>query len=132
MEDKLKNLPLRAVPNDYAEHVIRHIAQVEARRANAWIGAQIAVTGLLALLIAWVQSAEIFSVLDAVIENLNSALFALDQFSGDLANALSNFRIEPLESIASAEWLMLAIAVGSVWLLANGWLIVNLKKEKLA
>jgi len=132
MEDKLKKLPLRSVPDNYAEHVIKHIAQAEARWANVWIAVQIAVTGVIALGIAWAQSAEIFSVLDAVMENLNGAVSVLDQFGGEIAAAFFNFRIEPLDNIAPAEWLMLAIAVSSVWLLANGWLIVNLKKEKLA
>lgn len=132
MKDELKKLPLRSVSNDYADRVMAQIAQAEARAANVWIGAQIAVTGLIALGMAWMQSAEIISALDLTLENLNGAMFALEQFFSDAVSALNDIRIEPLDSIASAEWLTIAIAAGIVWLLANGWLIVNLKKEKLA
>ena len=131
MKDELRKLPLRFVPNDYADRVMKHIAQAEARGTNAWIGAQIAVTGLIALLIAWAQSAEIVSVIESVLENSNAAMLALEQFIGDLASAFNNIRIEPVESIAPLEWLMIAIAAGIVWLLASGLLIVDSRKEKM-
>ncbi len=135
MEDKLKKLPLRSVPNDYAERVMQHIAQVQTRSvrwSNALIAAQITVTGIIALLIAWVQSAEMIPVLDTVIENLSGVLFSLEQFSGDLVIAFDSIRIEPLEGIASLEWTIVGVAAAIVWLLANSLLIVNLRKEKLA
>ncbi len=35
MENELRNLPLRPVPDDYADRVMLHIAQAEARRQRA-------------------------------------------------------------------------------------------------
>ena len=135
MEDELKKLPLRSVPDDYADRVMSYIARVEAysvRTANRWIAAQIAVTGVIALGIAWMQSAEIFLLIDSALEFLNAAMTALEQFSSEIATAFSNFQIEPLDRIAPYEWLTIAIGAGIVWLFVNGWLIVDLKKEKLA
>ena len=135
MEDELKKLPLRSVSDQYADRVMNYIARVEAysaRTANRWIAAQMAVTGVTALGIAWLQSAEVFLLIDSALEGFNAAMTALEQFSSEIANAFSNFQIEPLDRIASHEWLTIAIGAGIVWLFVNGWLIVDLKKEKLA
>ena len=135
MEDELRKLPLRAVSSDYADRVIKHIVQAQAANArwsNVFIGIQIAVTGILALLIAWAQGTEMVSVFDTVMENTSAATSTVEQFIGEVANAFNDIRIEPLEDVASLEGMMIGVVAAIAWLLANGWLIVNVRKEKLA
>lgn len=135
MEERLKQLPLRAVPDDYADRVTRHIARAEsrpARMANLLIASQIAVTGILAFLAAWMQSGEMISLFDSILESLNGATNALEQSGSAAVNALANLPIEPLDSLAPYEWLTLAIIAGIIWLFANGLLIANIRKENRA
>ncbi len=135
MEDELKNLPLRSVPDDYADHVMTHIMRGELRLAQ-WsdilISAQMATIGAVSLLIAMALGTEIAPLFDTALENLSAALFTFEQFLGDALSALNGIRIEPLEGVAPLEWAMIGLVATSVWLLANSFLIVNLRKEKLA
>lgn len=100
--------------------------------ANLLIASQIAVTGILAFLAAWMQSGEMISLFDSILESLNGATNALEQSGSAAVNALANLPIEPLDSLAPYEWLTLAIIAGIIWLFANGLLIANIRKENRA
>jgi hypothetical protein len=134
MEDELGKLPLRTIPGNYADLVMAHIARAEARQARGMvvlIGAQIVVTGALAITLLNYFSGEIVPLVERAGESMIALQAEIEQFLGAVLAWLNEIRIEPLENLAPIEWALILGSTAIVWLLANGLLIGNLRKEKI-
>ena len=134
MENELKYLPLRSVPADYADGVMAHIACSETKQAH-WldvlIGVQMAITGMTAIVLVALFSADVAPLFDSAVEIWNAALYTLEQFFSDSISMFDAIRIEPLENLAPLEWTLMVGIAAVVWLAVNGLLIRDMRKEKL-
>ncbi len=96
MEDELKNLPLRSVPDDYADRVMKHIAQAQARQRNRLI-----VLGALTLALT--------AGIAATLPEITHELFAW--LGNPLANLMPWFELEAETAMPDFIPIVLVLAI---------------------
>ncbi len=120
----LAALTPESLPVDLAPRVL---AQIEpAQRAPWMIALIVAETAAVIALAVWLG--ETLAPLFDLLPDFGATLIALQQGANDALNALN---IEPLQSVAPTEWLMLCAAAVVAWLIANRILIQLPQKERI-
>ena len=110
------------IPADLAPRVL---AQIEPARPARWIAALIVAETAAAIALA-VWLGETLVPLFDLLPDFGAEVLAFQQEVSDALNAIT---IEPLQEIATTEWLLLGAAAVAVWLLTN-WLLLQFPKQK--
>jgi anti-sigma factor RsiW len=118
----LASLAPEPMPADLAPRVL---AQIEPARPARWIAALIVAETAAAIALA-VWLGETLVPLFDLLPDFGAEVLAFQQEVSDALNAIT---IEPLQEIATTEWLLLGAAAVAVWLLTN-WLLLQFPKQK--
>lgn len=97
MEDELRKLPLRSVPDNYADRVVSHIARAESRRRNTLIALGAITLALIAGIIA-------------TLPEIGDELFAW--LSDPFASLVPWFELETQGAMSDVTLIELILAIG--------------------